>query len=380
MEQIKAEIKNLENILCDRVFFYQIPDYQRAYAWDKEQLSNLVDDLVNAYQNNNNEHYFCGSLVLIKNNKDERYDVIDGQQRITTFIILSCVLRDFYGSNLGEKASDYINEAIQDRYKETKRKLTLLTDENHQNTFEQEVLKKIKLDEKPRKSIEKKYPNNKYLQNAHYLSDFIAEKVGETKENGSIDPDDFVNWMFENTVLTTIICSSQDTAIQIFNVLNDRGMELTSVDILKSSLMRGLLDEDRRSFKATWDNITQRIKENDLSMEGLFTAYLYYTITSNPEVTLHKELLETFGNKNAMEIIHELEKFSGSYIAILTKEDNYIYCLMYLRHAIFWQAILTTADYKDYQDIEELKRIFSCLLLSKLDWWRNDAKNQADFF
>ena len=348
--EIKAEIKSLKNTLCIDEFFYQIPDYQRPYAWDKDNLSDLIDDLFNAYQNNKEEKYFCGSLVLVKN--EQRYDIIDGQQRITTFIILSCVFRDFYPDSLQHKAKDYVDVAIQDRYDDTKRKLTLLTDENYQNTFEQEVLKKIELDEKGNKSPENKYPKNKYLQNAHYLKNFIQEKL---TENTYININDFVEWLFEHVVLTTITCHNQDTAIQIFNVLNDRGMPLSSVDILKSSLMHGL--SDRNTFKKDWDNTNNNLKNNDLNMEGLFNLYLYYTITRNPKMTLHKELLETFKNKKSLELIHEIKNFSDQYIDILKSEDRYIYCLRYLRHSIYWQSILVTAKFVDYQDIDGLKKI-----------------------
>lgn len=348
--EIKAAIKSLKKILCDEDFFYQVPDYQRPYAWDKDNIADLIDDLLNAYQNNENEKYFCGSLVLVNNQKDNRYDIIDGQQRITTFIILSCVLRDFYKNDLGNKAKRLLINSVQDQDDDTKRKLTLLTDENYQNIFEQEVLKKINLEEKGRQSIENKYPNNKYLQNAHYLKIFLEEKKIE-------NINDFVEWIFENVVLTNIICPNQDTAIQIFNVLNDRGMPLSSVDILKSHLMQKLSDEDRKAFKNQWDKINNCLKNDDLNMEGLFNMYLYYTITSNPKTSLHKELLASFKNKNSLELINELEKFAECYIDILTSQDKYIYCLKYLKHTIYWQSILITAEYKKYKDIEKLKKI-----------------------
>ena len=80
--------ENLKKILVDDEKFYQIPDYQRPYSWDKDNLSDLVDDLVNAYLSNQEENYFCGSLVLINEPQSERFDIIDGQQRTTTFTII----------------------------------------------------------------------------------------------------------------------------------------------------------------------------------------------------------------------------------------------------------------------------------------------------
>ena len=224
--KLEAEIENLKKILVDDEKFYQIPDYQRPYSWDKDNLADLIDDLVNSYLGNKEENYFCGSLVLVNEPQSERFDIIDGQQRTTTFTIIACVFRDLYFDKLKSRAKDYINNSIQDRYDENKRKLKFLTDIKYQNDFEQTVLKKIQFIKT--KNIEKDIKDNKYLQNAHYLKNFIVEKIDEH----TIEIDDFVTWFYENIVLTVITCPSQDSAIQIFNVLNDRGMPLSSIDIL----------------------------------------------------------------------------------------------------------------------------------------------------
>lgn len=72
---------------------------------------------------NKEEEYFCGSLVLVKNDQDERFDVIDGQQRLTTFTILACVIRDLYFERLEDRAKDYIKDSISDKYDNKNEKL-----------------------------------------------------------------------------------------------------------------------------------------------------------------------------------------------------------------------------------------------------------------
>ncbi|MFY4755222.1 hypothetical protein ACOTV8_03775 [Campylobacter jejuni] len=71
-------------------------------------------------------------------------------------------------------------------------------------------------------------------------------------------------------------------------------MPLSFVDILKSSLMYELDNEDRKIFKATWNSINDNIKNNGLELFSLLNTYLYYTITSNPKTRLDKELLDNF--------------------------------------------------------------------------------------
>ena len=353
--KIEAEIKNIKQILVNDEKFYQIPDYQRPYSWDKDNLSDLIDDLFTAYIEERDENYFCGSLVLVKNKKSDRFDIIDGQQRTTTFTIISCVFRDLYQEGLNAKAKDYINNSIQDKYDETNRKLKFLTSETYQIDFEETVLKGI--DFKSIKNIEKEFPQNRYLQNAHYLRNYIEEK----KHDDEFEINDFIIWFYENVVLTVITCPSEESAIQIFNVLNDRGMPLSSTDILKAKLMQKLKNnfEDRKAFKLKWEDIKEKLEYETLSLDEMLNTYLYYKITTNPKSRLDKELLLVFDkeNKNALTIIHEISSFSNKYIKLLSTNDKYVFCLRYLRHKIFWQSILTTALFVEYKEIEELKKL-----------------------
>ncbi|MFD2562957.1 DUF262 domain-containing protein [Aquimarina rubra] len=352
--KLEAEIKNIKKILVDDENFFQIPDYQRPYSWDKENISDLIDDLLTAFQRNNDEHYFCGSLVLVDNKSDNRYDIIDGQQRITTFTIIACVFRELFGVSLGKKASKYISNSIQDEYEEDKRKLKFLTNEKYQIDFEETVLKRISFVET--KNIEKTFPDNKYLQNAHYIRQFLKERV----EQDNINIEDFVIWFYESVVLTSITCPSQDSAIQIFNVLNDRGMPLSSIDILKSTLMSKLSSkEDRTAFKTKWELINSNLKFSELEIDNMLNTYLYYKISSNPKNRLDKELIDVFTKeeKSSLEIIKEISDFSDAFILMSNQEDKYIYCLRYLRHKIYWNSILTTAIFEKYSHIEKLKEL-----------------------
>ena len=351
--KLEAEIKNIKKILVNDEKFYQIPDYQRPYSWDKDNISDLIEDLTNSYLNEELENYFCGSLVLVKNDEKERYDVIDGQQRLTTFTILACVIRDLFFNELNNRAKDYILNSIQDKYDENKRKLKFLTDIKYQNDFEEKVLKKIFF--LNTNQIEKELKDNQYLKNAHYIKDFLVEKI----EENSIDINDFVIWFYEKVVLTEIICPSPDSAIKIFNVLNDRGMPLSPIDILKASLMQTLSKEDRDVFKVVWGDINSNLQFYDLELESMLNTYLYYKIATNPKNRIDKELINIFKkeNKTSLEIINEIKDFSKAYIRLLTMQDKNIYLLRYLKHKIYWHSILSTAIFIEYKDIEELKRL-----------------------
>ena len=365
--KIEATIKKLKNIFVGNERFYQVPNYQRPYSWDADNLADLIDDLVTAYSEDKNENYFCGSLVLVKNEKDKDvmkekedrfnvFDIIDGQQRITTFTIIFCVFRDVYQSKLREKAKDYINESIRDKYSQDREKLKLLTNEKSQIDFKSTVLNGI--DFKEVKNIAKDISDNKYVQNAYYIRSFLEEYISDEEKN--IDVNEFVEWIFEKVVVTFIECPSEDSAIQIFNVLNTRGMPLSPIDILKSSLMQNISEEDDRSaFKRKWEDIDLKLESAKLNFDDMLNAYLYCKISSNPKKRLDKELLNVFRGKNTnpTDAVKEISDFSDAYIKTLKEKNKSLYCLRYLSHKIYWTSILSTALFGKYPHCDELKSL-----------------------
>ena len=89
MKQIKvhgySSLMSLNELFEGR--FFEIPDYQRGYSWEKQQLEDLTQDIVNMF---NKQHmHFTGTIVAAqKNKKVNTFDIVDGQQRLTTLIIL----------------------------------------------------------------------------------------------------------------------------------------------------------------------------------------------------------------------------------------------------------------------------------------------------
>ena len=102
----KPDAKTIAKIFGDADSYYQVPDYQRPYSWEDEQIEQLWDDLYSAMQSGD-ESYFLGPMILIRT-KDGYFEVVDGQQRLTTLTILFCVLRDLYGSDI-EKLDKNVN-------------------------------------------------------------------------------------------------------------------------------------------------------------------------------------------------------------------------------------------------------------------------------
>ncbi|GAA8869611.1 DUF262 domain-containing protein [Helicobacter pylori] len=345
----------------DSEYFYQVPDYQRPYVWDKDHLGALIDDLVGNYTNNKEDQYFCGSIVIAENQKDKRWDVVDGQQRLTSFIILACTILKLYKNSLGQKSKAFIKESIYDRYDGEKERLKFLTAQNYNNIFDNTVLNHLEFEDNIKKSeLNKKFEENTYLRNAYYFKELLNESV----KNGSIsDIDDFVKWFYEHIVLTRIICFDQDSVMQIFQVLNDRGQPLSPIDILKSNLMQEIKQdsEKRKDFITTWDKLVEAcksIESIDIDLEDFFNMYLEYADPSASKKRADKGLKKVFkdSKKDACEFIYGVSTFMKSYTDLLKKQDRYIYLLRYLPSR-YWASILTTALYVKYSDFDALKKL-----------------------
>ena len=318
--------------------FYQIPSYQRPYSWDTEQIEQLWDDIYEAYQNGDSE-YFLGSIILTKTKDNKNLEVIDGQQRITTLMILFCTLRDLYYQDiLDSKKKNRILGRIKDLETDTQR-LKLKTQLHHQNEFEQKILNKINFDEKV---ILKGHKTDKFL-NAAFV---FKKKIEDIRPKPNI-LEGFTEYLLENVRIVSIECTTLSFAIKLFQVLNNRGMDLTPADLIKSHLMGRLVEEgtedDLEVFEREWNDIENKAKEFEEDLTNLFIYYEYYLLASNPRKSLYEELINLFKNKCPKEIIYQFKCLLSYLDEIDSENSKVIYSLYYLRHNIYWKSILLSA-------------------------------------
>ncbi|WRC99883.1 DUF262 domain-containing HNH endonuclease family protein [Helicobacter pylori] len=350
-----AKIDSYEWYLKDTLkkgLYYQIPIYQRPYQWTEENCEKLLDDLFEDYEKDGKSDYFCGSLVLVKsdpNSKTETYDIVDGQQRLSTFILLAKVLADLYIYNgLDPEYLEYLQESWKDRYTERKRLSFNTIGSNAEYDFAYAL-------EHFNDSQASKNKNNKnnYLKNAICLKDYLMKK--EIKNINS-----FIEWLYSNVKFITIICPSIDKALRIFNVLNARGLPLNATDIFKGELLKHAEEHEREEFVSRWNALSQKCSDNDLKIETLFSWHLTYLnpVTSREE--MGKMLVTWFNilNKPPLEYLKGVEDFYNAYCEVLEMQDRHAHLLSYkdddYLHVILCASLLH--HYSD-QDIEALKEL-----------------------
>ncbi len=340
----------LKNTLKEE-FYYQIPIYQRPYQWTEENCEKLLDDLFEDYEEDRESDYFCGSLVLVKsdpNSKTETYDIVDGQQRLSTFILLAKVLADLYNDCLDPKNLEHLQEGWKDRHTERKRLSFNTIGSNAEYDFQDA------LDFFDGSLHVSKNDENNYLKNAVCLKDYLRKK--EIK-----NINDFIDWLYSNVKFITIICPSIDKALRIFNVLNARGLPLNATDIFKGELLKELAkEEDQKKLVSRWNALSQKCSDNDLTMETLFSRHLTYLDPVTSKEKMEKRLVTWFKNlnKTPLEYFKGVEDFYNAYVEVLEMPDRYAHLLSYVP-TDSWRAILCTSSLHCYNqsEIEALKEL-----------------------
>ncbi len=348
MAKIDSNDLNLRDILKDELY-YQIPIYQRPYQWTEENCEKLLDDLFFNYEYDRESDYFCGSLVLILISEDSKkaktYDIVDGQQRLSTFILLAKVLSALYSERLTEESKDYLQESLITKYGKKDRLNFNAIGFNSKKDFQYAL---TSFNDAPINNNK-----NNYLKNAICLKNYLRKKEIE-------DINDFIEWLYFKVVFITITCPDADKALRIFNVLNARGLALNATDIFKGELLKHTKEHEREEFVSRWNDLSQKCSDNDLKIETLFSWYLTYLNPKTSREKMEKELVTWFKNlnKTPLEYLKGVEDFYNAYCEILEMQDRHAHLLSYkdddYLHVILCASLLH--HYSD-QDIEALKEL-----------------------
>ncbi len=368
-ESIKGEACRLKGILATEFdSYYQIPIYQRPYQWTEENCKKLLDDLLSSYEYYRESDYFCGSLVLIAIGTDSEtnattYDVVDGQQRLSTFILLAKVLATLYNNEvLNNKTSkDFLEKSLGDTDGEKRKRLTFNTIGLNAKDDFQDALDFFD------NSHANKNNKNNYLKNAICLKNYL-----EKKEIGDINA--FIKWLYFKVVFIKTTCPNISMALRIFSVLNARGLPLHAIDIFKAELLKKLAKEkDQEEFVFRWNALRQKCSENESKFpkrkdnkreknaaEILFSWYLAYLNPVTGAKSMEERLADQFEklNKPPLEYLKGIEDLYNAYCKVLEMQDWHAHLLSYLA-SDFWRIILCTSILHHYsdQDIETLKEL-----------------------
>ena len=268
MGKIESQKIVLKDLFSEK-FWFAVPDYQRSYVWQEDNIHELIDDLTYAFEYKNDAEYFLGSIVLKKTDRTveidnqhfdfTEYEVLDGQQRLTTLFLMMAVLRDLLDKqNMKDMVQKYIyqeEEYIND-IPERQRIIYNVRDdvEDFIKAYVIQENGTLKLDELKEIAQLKKYNISK-VNMANALMTFhelLADR------NNLLN---FVKFIATKVLIIYVSTDNQEDAFRLFTILNNRGIPLTSADILKSTNIGALPDKKKREASAKYGRNLKAVTE-----------------------------------------------------------------------------------------------------------------------
>jgi len=247
-KEVNSLVFPLKTLFADK---FDVDFYQREYVWQKKQLEDLINDLSTEFLRNWKENdlpenvrsydpYYMGEVVLSVKNEG-RNAIIDGQQRITTFTLLMIYLNRHY-NNVPRFPKSEIDQLIYSDDFGTKR-FNLEIDERKDCM--------LALYEYGDYALQGNDPISVHNLVSRYndISECWNEKINE------INIVHFTYWIKEKVMFSKVWTNSDEFAYIIFETMNDRGLSLTQVEMLRSYLLANIDDAQRDKAMADFDDV-----------------------------------------------------------------------------------------------------------------------------
>ena len=272
----------VEALTIDKIFddTYSIPLYQRSFAWGEMQIAQLLQDIYSSFKTGKNgEHtpYYVGSLIVIKRNN--YYEVIDGQQRLTVFSLLIKLLND----ELNNCKIKYESREMEQDFLNQYYKNSLFYEHVDNTIFLQRNTDFIKaINWLKTSSLDVESENTKKVT------------LQDLKKNNSTLYEDLKKYIFNNIVILRTELPQETDVAAYFEIMNNRGKQLQKHEILKSIIMSKLEKDQRKQqeFGKIWDYCS----ELSIPIQKLFNAKdkdLYFTKNWN-DIISKKEFIKYF--------------------------------------------------------------------------------------
>ena len=241
--------------------FYIVPDYQREYVWTDKEVQQLLEDIDEQIDAGSDKEYFVGMILVSPGTQKNHFEVIDGQQRLTTFYLLMCALRHRFKGTPQHQA---INGLISASYatKDGDIKTSLKLEPRYENADELMQCLVAQDDEptKVRHAVQQsgiaQFGSLENLLNAYatvyrYLLDNYEDQASLKKLWGYL----------ANNVVFIQISTDVSSALKIFETINERGVGLNPMDMLNNLLLTQVEQKDRTNLDSEWQDSTKTFEK-----------------------------------------------------------------------------------------------------------------------
>jgi hypothetical protein len=311
---LDARVDGIGHLLRDRLM--AVPPYQRSYSWTKEQIEQYVADLQSA-MGGLEPAYFMGTVVLTPG-REGRLTVIDGQQRLaTTVMLFSAICQEFADAGEVSRAqivqSDYV-ASLDLRTNESRSRLILNIDDR--DVFEAVTLRQpVTAERESHRRIVAAYDQLRSAVEAE------VERAGPHWQDALFR---WVSFIDSQVQVIAVVADNEADAFLLFETLNDRGMDLTVVDLLKNHLF-GLARNAIERVQQPW---IAAIETLDSEEDQTMTTFLRHHWSSINGVTRERELYRSLkryvrAEEQAAEFAEGLQASAYHYAALLDASHDY---------------------------------------------------------
>ncbi|MHB8261843.1 MAG: DUF262 domain-containing protein [Bacteroidia bacterium] len=260
--KIDAEVKQVKSL---KDYFFLVPDYQREYVWENDDhVARFLQDIYDEFDPNSDTqtNYFIGSTIIVESSTKGYYDVIDGQQRLTTIIITLCCMR----ASLSKLKLDeeHLEEA------EEKEQLLRIISEL---LFEYNIQKRKKNVRLELQYAESKDYIVKLIEEKEYTDEVtssisrminakstISEFLQDLENNNQSTLMNFIRYFLLNVEMVIIQPDDIGSALTIFETINERGVGLDAMDLLKNLLFKNASENEFKVIKEIWKEIVTNLQ------------------------------------------------------------------------------------------------------------------------
>jgi len=270
------------DLIIQKLFqnFHIIPPYQREYVWQEKEVIQLLDDVLDAFSDNPEAEYFLGSLVVCKSVEGGKFEVIDGQQRLITLsLVLNNIKRQYeknnedcasikkllYSATITETGETVHSNIIDIRY-EGKEVLYDLY-----NTDDDEKINPKMIEGLPGKTI---FDAHGHISSFFYSNFSTEDSFNQMKR--------FLGYLLNKVKVIQIETPEIGNALKIFETINERGISLDQIDLLKNLLFIQMERKQFSKLAKEWDKFKKSIAGQKVSEKPL--RFLRYFIMANYDV------------------------------------------------------------------------------------------------
>lgn len=309
--------------------YYIIPDYQREYVWTDKEVQQLLDDINEQIDAGSSRPYFIGTVLVSPSDEPEHFEVIDGQQRLTTFFLLLCALKNLFGPDSQHKQliANLVSMSYTDDQGEIQAKLKL--DPRYENAGD--VMRKlVELDADPqtvRTAIQAAMiPSFGSLENLLGAYDTIYNYL-KTNFEDTAQLKKYWGYLANNVVFIQI-STDVSSALKIFETINERGVGLNPMDLLKNLLFTQVKQEQFTRLKDEWKKITKPLEQAKEKPLRFLRYYLManYLIKNgrNDAVVREDEIYDWFVEKDNAQLCEYGVKPFEFVRKVILNVENYL--------------------------------------------------------